>query len=161
MEKEPPWARAAASARVTVEPMTTAHVPRIAELERLCFPDPWTEGMIAAELDNPLSLWLVGLSGGVVAGYAGAQSVLDEADVMNLAVAPEHRREGLASMLLRELEKRLFARGVRRLFLEVRPTNESALALYRREGFNEAGRRKNYYLHPKEDALILRKELDG
>ncbi len=139
--------------------MTAAHTAAVAALERLCCPDPWSETLIAGELDNPLSLWYVALCAGDVAGYAGAQAVGPQADLMNLAVDPARRRGGIAAALLRALEARLSGDGVRELFLEVRPSNAAALALYRRAGFLEAGRRKNYYLKPKEDALILRKEL--
>lgn len=142
-----------------IVPMTAAHAAAAAALEKVCFQDPWSEGMLLGELRNPLSLWLTALDGGTVAGYIGSQSVLDEADVMNLAVSPAYRRQGIGRSLLRELKDALLAKGVAALLLEVRPSNEAAFSLYRSEGFVEVGRRKNYYLHPKEDALILRKEL--
>ncbi len=138
--------------------MTAAHVPAVARLERVCFSDPWSEASVASELENPLSLWLVALVDGQVAGYVGSQAVLDAADVMNVAVAPEHRRRGLARLLLTELERRLAARGVTSLALEVRPSNEAARALYAALGYRQAGRRPRYYRNPPEDALILRKE---
>ena len=95
---------------------------------------------------------------GAVVGYIGSQTVLDEADVMNLAVDPAIRRRGVGRALLRALETRLRAENVHGLSLEVRPSNLAARALYAREGFVEAGRRPKYYVNPKEDALILRKE---
>ncbi len=144
---------------VEIVEMDAGHVPQIAELERRCFQDPWSERLIAGELGNPLSLWLVALADGTVAGYTGSQAVLDQADLMDLAVSPDFRRQGLGTRLLHELEARLYADGVRALLLEVRPSNAPALALYGGSGFREVGRRKNYYLCPKEDALILRKEL--
>ncbi len=143
---------------MTIVPMEAAHVAEVAALERECFSTPWSERSIASELTNPLSLWLVALDGGRVAGYIGSQAVGDEADVMNVAVDPAHRRQGIASALLRELIGRLSARGVRSLSLEVRASNGAAAALYEREGFWEAGRRPNYYVNPREDARILRKE---
>lgn len=138
--------------------MTQAHVARIAELEQLCFSDPWSAGSIASELDNPLSLWLVALDGDNLAGYVGSQSVLGEADLMNVAVAPAYRRQGIAQALLAELMKRLQADGVSCLTLEVRASNAAAQALYQKLDFVQAGRRPKYYAHPREDALILRKE---
>lgn len=72
--------------------MEAAHVPQIAALERSAFPDPWSESSVASELDNPLSLWLVAQAGGEVLGYVGSQSVMGEADMMNLAVLPAARR---------------------------------------------------------------------
>lgn len=142
-----------------IMPMTAEHAAAAAELEKVCFQDPWSERMLLDELKNPLSLWLAALDGETVAGYIGSQSVLDEADVMNLAVSPAYRRRGVGRSLMRRLEAALHEKGVAALLLEVRPSNEAAFSLYRREGFVEVGRRKNYYFHPKEDALILRKEL--
>ena len=91
-------------------------------------------------------------------GYIGSQSVPDEADMMNLAVRPDARRQGVAQALLRALEAALREKGIRSLTLEVRAGNAPAIRLYTQAGFRQAGRRKNYYFHPKEDALILKKE---
>lgn len=140
--------------------MTADHAAAAAELEKVCFQDPWSERMILDELENPLSLWLAALDGGTVAGYIGSQSVQGEADVMNLAVSPAYRRRGIGRALLRGLADALHAKGVAALLLEVRPSNEAAVSLYRSEGFVQVGRRKNYYFHPREDALILRRELE-
>lgn len=139
-------------------PMNAVYAPEVAALEKACFRDPWSEASIRGELENPLSLWLVAVEQGAVVGYIGSQTVLDEADVMNLAVDPAIRRRGVGRALLRALETRLRAENVHALSLEVRPSNLAARALYAREGFVEAGRRPKYYVNPKEDALILRKE---
>lgn len=142
-----------------IEPMSPAHVEQVAELEKLCFSMPWTADLIANELSNPLSLWLVACQGGRVAGYVGSQSVMDEADLMNLAVRPEFRRQGAAECLLRALERTLAERGVAQLALEVRASNAAAIALYQKRGYVQAGRRPRYYTRPVEDALILKKGL--
>ena len=139
-------------------PMTADHVPAVAELEKLCFTTPWSERSVASELDNPLSLWLVALDGEAVVGYVGSQSVMDEADMMNIAVLPDYRRLGIAQSLVTALCDRLARNGVHSLTLEVRASNQPAKALYAKLGFTEAGRRPNYYSNPKEDACILRKE---
>ena len=138
--------------------MERRHVPQVAALEKECFPDPWSEGSVASELENPLSRWLVALEGEQVLGYVGSQTVLDESDMMNLAVDPAFRRRGIARALVCALIEQLRKMGSRCLTLEVRASNESAQALYACLGFVQVGRRKNYYHHPKEDALILRKE---
>ena len=138
--------------------MTGEHVPQIAGLEQLCFSDPWSERSIASEMDNDLALWLVALEGQTAVGYVGSQTVLGETDMMNLAVHPDFRRKGIAASLVRELVQRLKDRGSRCLTLEVRASNQPAQALYTSLGFAQVGRRPNYYQHPKEDGLILRKE---
>ena len=138
--------------------MTEAHVARVAALEQVCFSDPWSENSVRSELDNPLSTWLVALEGETVLGYVGSQTVLDEADIMNVAVAPGYRRQGIARLLLERLEEALRTRKVHSLTLEVRASNEPAKALYASLGYVQVGRRPNYYFKPREDALILRKE---
>ena len=139
-------------------PMNETHVSQVAELEKVCFNDPWSEKSIANELTNPLSFWLVAEENGVLLGYVGSQSVMDEADMMNIAVHPNCRRRGIARELIECLVTALKEKGVRCLTLEVRASNEAAKALYGNLGFAQAGRRPNYYRNPREDALILRKE---
>lgn len=139
-------------------PMNEGHVPQVAALEKLCFRDPWSENSIAYELTNPLSFWLVAEAAGQVLGYVGSQTVLDEADMMNIAVHPDARRQGIAGQLVTELIAALCQKGVRSLTLEVRVSNSPAISLYEKLGFIQAGRRPNYYRNPKEDAWILRKE---
>ena len=138
--------------------MRQEHVAQVAGLEKLCFSDPWSENSVASELNNPLSLWLVAADGERVAGYVGSQSVMGESDMMNLAVHPDFRRQGLAEQLVTALAEALAEMGNHCLTLEVRASNAPAIALYEKTGFTEVGRRKNYYRNPKEDALILRKE---
>ena len=143
---------------IRYELMNEAHVAQIAQLERRCFSDPWSENSIRSELTGRLSLWVVALDGDTVAGYIGSQSVLGESDMMNVAVAPEYRRRGIAQALILELIRRLSQQGNRSLMLEVRASNTPAITLYHKLGFAQVGRRPNYYRNPKEDALILRKE---
>lgn len=138
--------------------MNGSHVAQVAALEKQCFSDPWSENSVASELDNPLAYWLVAVEDGHVVGYVGSQSVLDEADMMNIAVSPGARRRGIAQDLVQGLVAALKLRRVKCLALEVRASNEAAKALYAKLGFTQAGRRPNYYRNPKEDALILRKE---
>ena len=138
--------------------MTNAHVSQVADLEKLCFSDPWSEKSVASELDNPLSIWLVAVEGECLAGYVGSQTVLDESDMMNIAVHPDFRRCGVAKQLVEQLVEALKQRGSRCLTLEVRTSNEPARKLYEKLGFQQIGLRKNYYRNPREDALILRKE---
>lgn len=139
-------------------PMTLEHVPQVAALEKLAFRDPWSENSIRGELNNPLSYWCVAVDGDRVVGYVGSQSVMGEADMMNIAVDPDYRRQGIACGLIETLVAALKEREVHSLTLEVRASNEPAKALYASLGFALTGRRPNYYRNPREDALILRKE---
>lgn len=140
--------------------MTHGHVPQIAQLEKVCFSDPWSVSSIATELDNRLSYWLVAVENGAVLGYIGSQTVLGETDIMNLAVSPDARRRGIGRALLLRLMTDLKNGGNRCISLEVRESNEAAKALYTSLGFVQVGLRPNYYRNPKEGALILRKEYD-
>ena len=143
------------------------HVPRIAALEAANFSAPWDEASIRGELENPLALWLAaeGEAGACeerpVLGYVGSQSCFEDADILNVCVAPEARRRGVAEALMLELERRLLPKGVEKITLEVRASNEPALRLYEKLGYARVSLRKNYYEKPREDALILQKQLKG
>ena len=138
--------------------MGEAHVGQIAALEREYFSLPWSENSIRSELRNELSLWLVAVEGDRVLGYVGSQTVLDESDMLNLAVLPECRRGGVGRALVTALCAALQSRGSRCLTLEVRDSNAAARALYAALGFREIGRRPRYYSRPTEDAVLYRKE---
>ena len=143
---------------IEIVTMQSLHIPQVAALEKLCFSDPWSETSVAGELNNPLSLWLVAVDADCVAGYVGSQSVMGETDMMNIAVAPNYRRRGVAEALIAELVKQLRENGNYCLTLEVRASNHTAIMLYGSRGFRSVGRRKNYYEHPKEDAIIMTRE---
>lgn len=138
--------------------MDKNHVGAIAELEKMCFRDPWSINSISSELNNPLSTWLVAVEDGVVCGYVGSQSVLDGADMMNIAVHPDYRKQGIAYNLVYKLIGLLKAKNVISISLEVRVSNENAISLYHKMGFEVIGRRPGYYRNPREDAYIMRKE---
>ena len=139
--------------------MTENHVAQVAELEKICFGSAaWSEKSIASELKNELSYWLVAVDDGRVLGYVGSQTVLGETDMMNVAVHPDCRKQGIGQTLVNALVDGLKEKESRCLTLEVRASNAPARALYEKLGFAQMGLRKNYYRNPKEDALILRKE---
>lgn len=144
---------------VNVVPMQADHLDELARLERICFSRPWSRTMLAEELENQCAAFLVAEEPVTekVVGYAGLLVMADEGYITNVAVFPEYRRRGVAEQLIAVFDK--FARGNRLAFLtlEVRPSNAAAIALYQRFGFEEVGRRRNYYDLPKEDALILTK----
>ena len=141
-----------------IQKMTVSHVSQVAELEKICFSDPWSEPSIASELNNPLALWLVATEEGRVVGYVGSQTVMGETDMMNVAVHPDFRRQGIAEGLVEELVSELKRLESGCLTLEVRASNEPAQKLYEKLGFFQIGKRPNYYRNPREAALILRKE---
>lgn len=140
------------------EKMTASHTQAVAEIEKVCFSDPWSLNSINSELENPLSLWLVALDGDRVVGYVGSQTVLGGSDMMNLAVLPEYRKQGIGERLVNDLVEHLKENGACCLVLEVRQSNAPAISLYTKLGFQQVGLRPNYYRNPRENALILRKE---
>lgn len=148
---------------IKIVPMTADHLEELEKLERICFSRPWSRKMLAEELDNECAAFLVAEDAvtGKVVGYAGLLVVADEGYITNVAVFPEYRRQGIAAQIIQVFIN--FAMGNRLAFLtlEVRPSNAAAIALYQGFGFEEVGRRKNYYDLPKEDALILTREFDN
>ena len=140
--------------------MNEIHVPQIAALEAATFSLPWDEAAIRGEMENPLALWLAAVGeDGTVLGYVGSQTCFEDADILNVAVVPAARRRGIAAALMRELEVRLAPKGVERITLEVRASNVPAIRLYEGLGYTQVGLRKGYYEKPREDALILQKQL--
>ena len=139
-----------------IVPMTSEHLDQVADIERLCFSDPWSRRMLSEHLENECAATLVAQGAdGTVPGYAGLLVVLDEGYITNVAVRPECRRQGIASELLEVFRR--FGEGNHMAFLtlEVRASNTAARALYQKHGYAEVGCRKNYYEHPKEDAIIM------
>ena len=144
---------------VKIVPMTADHLEELEKLERICFSRPWSRKMLAEELENQCAAFLVAEDSvsGRVLGYAGLMVVADEGYITNVAVFPEYRRQGIAVQILQVFLQFAEANRLAFLTLEVRPSNAAAIALYQGFGFEEVGRRKNYYDLPKEDALILTK----
>ncbi len=137
---------------VYVIPMSAEHIPMLAALEACCFADPWSEAALREELHNPPARFLVALCDGEVAGYLGCHHVADEAYITNVAVFPAFRRKGVGRALVEAAKKQ--ADGMYRLSLEVRASNQPAIALYRSLGFVEDGVRPRFYAHPTEDAIL-------
>ena len=144
---------------VKIVPMTADHLEELEKLERICFSRPWSRKMLAEELENQCAAFLVAEDSvsGRVLGYAGLMVVADEGYITNVEVFPEYRRQGIAAQILQVFVQFAEANRLAFLTLEVRPSNAAAIALYQDFGFEEVGRRKNYYDLPKEDALILTK----
>ncbi len=138
--------------------MRAAHTAQVAGLEKQCFSMPWSENAIISELSNPISLWIVAAEQDRIFGYIGCQYGFGEADMMNLAVDPNFRGKGIGEGLVLALIEMLKGVSVNSLTLDVRQSNDPAVCLYKKLGFEQVGVRPNYYQKPKEAALILRKE---
>ena len=141
-----------------IVPMDRSHLPQIAALERECFSDPWSESLLEDALfDDQASFIVAEDEEGNILGYAGLHAVLDEGYIDNVAVAPDARRHGVASALL-DVFCRFAAVHLAFLTLEVRASNEAAISLYEKFGFQRAGLRPGYYQHPREDAIIMTRD---
>ncbi len=141
----------------TIEPMTAKNLSEVAGLERLCFSRPWSLAALESELKNPLAVFLVARRGESVTGYAGMHDIAGEGYITNVAVAPGHRRGGVAEALVIALLNYGIENRLEFITLEVRESNAPARKLYEKLGFEIAGRRKNFYEGPAEDAVIMTK----
>lgn len=135
---------------------TASDVAAIEAVERASFTDPWTEESFRTLLAHYAFVAVDAAER--IAGYVFAVGVEDAGEILNVAVAGEHRQRGLGRRLVEHALQALERDGVVHVFLEVRESNEAARALYRRLGFVLVGRRRRYYRHPLEDALVLRWE---
>lgn len=134
------------------------HVTQLEELEKTCFSVPWTGEQLKSQFKDKNHEFIVAESAkGEILGYVGMMYVLDEGDISNVAVKPEHRRLHLGSELIRELLHRAEDLGIEHISLEVRENNIPAQKLYSNFGFEPVGLRKNYYDFPKENAIIMTK----
>lgn len=141
-----------------IEPLLTLDdVEAVLAIERASFTNPWTREMYLAELENRDTSYCLLARGpdDSVAGFCSFWRVLDELHINNLAVAPERRRQGVATALLDRVMREGVTLGAERATLEVRRSNEIARRLYERFGFYVAGVRRGYYTQPVEDALVL------
>jgi [ribosomal protein S18]-alanine N-acetyltransferase len=149
---------------VRIREMVAADLDRVIAIERASFTTPWTldtfQGLlrradadlfVAEVADGPV------VAEGPVVAYAAVWMVVDQAELGDIAVAEEWRGRGIAKQLMDTVLDHVGRRGVREIFLEVRPSNHEARRLYERYGFVPIGRRKNYYSRPREDALVLRR----
>ncbi len=146
---------------VKVRRMEARDLGRVMEIEHQSYTMPWTESTFRGLLRRAdADLFVAETVDGEVAGYAVSWAVLDQGELGNVAVAPEWRHRGIAHRLLDAVILRAAERRVKELFLEVRVSNSTARQLYLAYGFRDVGRRRNYYMEPVEDALVMRKDLD-
>ncbi|HMB57974.1 MAG TPA: ribosomal protein S18-alanine N-acetyltransferase [Arenimonas sp.] len=143
-----------------IRPMRQADIEAVVAIEQRAYPFPWTAGIFRDCLRIGHQCWVFEARTGLI-GYGVLSCAANEAHVLNICVAPEHQGHGHGRRILRRLIDLARWHMADRVFLEVRPSNPAAIALYNDEGFNEIGRRPNYYPASKgrEDALVMAMEL--
>ena len=142
------------------ERMTEQHISRVAELEKQCFSTPWSETALSEELSNKFARFFVALLNGEIVGYIGAHNILGEVYITNVAVFPEYRKNGFGEALIKKFIEMVKKENADFITLEVRKSNISAINLYEKCGFNEVGKRKNFYEKPCEDAILMTKNFN-
>lgn len=145
----------------TILDAAARHLPQVERLEQVCFSVPWTEAQLRAQLPDDRHVFLVAERGGEVLGYVGLMYVLDEGYISNVAVSPDCRRQGIGAALIAELIRRAGQLELAFLTLEARASNAPAIRLYEKMGFQQVGRRKNYYQRPEENAILMTLFLNG
>lgn len=142
--------------KITYRAARPSDAAEMAELEVLCFSDPWRKDAIEQDVaGNPLARYIVAVSDGRIVGFGGLWVVVDQGHIIDVAVHPEFRRRGIGRALVTAMINDSKTEGVVAHTLEVRESNEAALKLYEELGFRVAGMREDYYQHPPEHALIL------
>ena len=160
--------------QVVTRIVRVADLEAVVEIERACFGDPWSSESFESSMEPQRMRFLVaeGVEGNAaenpppsgeprILGYVVALLLFDEAEIANLAVAPWARRRGIGGLLLDRMSADLATGGVQSVYLDVRESNAGARALYMSRSFEEVGRRRGYYRHPAEDALLLMRKIDG
>ena len=139
-----------------IVPMTKEDAKELAVLDQLCFSVPWSEKSFQEEADNSLATYFVAKEDDKIVGYGGIWNVSGEGQITNIAVHPDMRKKGVASMLLKALMES--AKECGQIFLEVRESNQAAICLYEKHGFKKCGVRKNFYHSPAENGIIMIRE---
>jgi len=158
--------------QVVTRTVRSSDLGAVVQIERGCFADPWSPASFESSMEPQRMRFLVAEEGEGSAssnrhppgeprilGYVVALLLFDEAEIANLAVAPWARRRGIGGLMLDRMSADLAGGGVQSLYLDVRESNAGARALYASRSFVEVGRRRGYYRHPTEDALLLKRTL--
>ena len=144
---------------IKVVPAQEEHIESIVEIENKCFSVPWSHGSFLRELYSDDGYIPTAFDGEKIVGFAIFHRIGEEGEIFNIAVSPEYRGQGVGSRILEAVIRNAMLNMVKKVFLEVRPSNEPAIALYKKYGFKQVGRRKNYYIKPVEDAIIMEREV--
>ena len=134
-------------------------IDQVMEIESICFSVPWSKDSLEKELQNELAYYQCAEENGKIIGYMGMWRILDECHITNVAVLPDYRQRGAASMLINKMIEICKCSEIQSMTLEVRESNYPAINLYEKFGFVSAGKRPNYYLKPVEDAIIMWKKI--
>ncbi len=137
--------------------MGKEHIDMVAEIEKDNFTMPWSKNSFLEAVEDKSAIYIVALEDSKVVGYAGMWTAVDEADITNVAVKQDKRNAGIGFKVMDYLFSCGRNAGIMRFFLEVRKSNEAAIALYTKCGFRSVGIRKNFYEKPVEDAIIMTK----
>ena len=141
---------------LSIMSMALEDIPGVVEIENLSFPTPWSESSFRYELlENPYASLFVARAGPMVLAFACLWIIDQEVKINNIAVHPSYRGRGVATRFLKFLIEHAATQGCREITLEVRPSNQAALSLYRKAGFVPIGRRKQYYTDTHEDAIVM------
>ena len=140
---------------------TQNDIPQVYEIEQGCFSDSWSLESLSSFLNEKGRSVFVAEADGNIIGYGAAQQVLDECEILRVAVKPEARKKGIGFGVLDGMIRNAVNSGARLFFLEVREGNIPAIGLYRKIGFVESGQRKDYYTNPKENAVLMSKCVSG
>ena len=144
--------------RIYTKPLTAEHIPAVAELEKLCFSAPWSAQSLELLTREGIGTGVVYIEDGKVVAYGGMLCVVDQGQITNIAVHPDHRRQGIGKAIVGALLKHAMDEKFEEVTLEVRKSNAPAIALYEKFGFQQVGLRKGFYSHPREDAIIMTRE---
>ena len=145
---------------ITIREMDRGHVPQVLEIERASYPAPWSESAFINEMTSGASVAIVALAGESVAGFAVGWTVADQVHIANIAVAAFYRRRGVGTGMMVWLLKEAGRRGCISSSLEVRESNQAARSMYRQLGYRSVAVRKTYYSDPREDAIVMVKDLE-
>lgn len=144
---------------VIIREMRYDDLDQITQIEKECFSLPWSKDSFEQELKNELAYYQCAEEEGTIMGYMGMWRIIDECHITNVAVLPEHRNKGVASMLISKMVEICRCSEIDNMTLEVRESNLSAINLYEKYGFVSVGKRPRYYMKPMEDAIIMWKKI--
>lgn len=146
--------------QISIRQMNSNDVEQVYAIEKEIFSLAWSQKSFAEACQKPENIYLVALTEGQIVGYCGMWTVMEEGNITNMAVAQPFRKQGIAFLLMREMERIAVKKGITAFFLEVRESNANAIQLYEKMNFKNIGIRKNFYERPVENAIIMSKIIE-